>query len=749
MPRRPGELESTLYPIGETSGRLLRADGVFEKVENFYATEEGGYRSAVTPAPILWTAAGGVPTSSEGGEDVSGPVYGRMKGIFHARLNQGQRDVLLVHTGAQLWVFEGWNRAWRCLVGPSSASPQLELELPDTPDDAWATQFVSVTNGIVIVPQNARALFYDGEVIAPLGYDQRPGPPQGRGPEDSSTQYVGPGANQLHGVNDVGYRVDRLVGQPAAMDPIFKFGRIGTASTFQAAVTTGDAAAGQLEPGRWRARQAFVDRWGNISPLSPPSNDVRFTRQPSRGWNGVSAYWLSVEHVLKQLLWEGLNPGPAPQTVGRVLYRTKDLVNSGTAAYFEVPLNALDVPGSFATMPDNVSAVYCDNIPDAWLVNEAVEYDPVPTFKLAAVAFGRLWVANAPGQEGMVRPSEVGLWGTMPINQEIWPDPNGAEITGLHSVPQGLLVFTERSTFLIVESDDGQRFRRIPVSTTVGCIAPSSIATTRWGETIWLGHDGFYRYTGGEPEFIFDEWREYARGFNSGVAHKACAYFDSRSGEYRCWVAFQGSRTNNRMWQWDGSNWRWCTHSSAVSACRRMDHTEYGYFVGDVGANTGAFVLDTGFGGLEVGTLTTGWMRSQDASKRATVRRVSLYLRETQSTSTDSEKIQISFERDWRAGVVSTDTADLTYTTVPKTRFPGSTKTSPSDTNSSFWGTDTYGGTDVRWRKRRLFVTKNDIMVPACEVFRMTVTCPGTMEVVGVLFHEEPMIDGGARRTSG
>ena len=40
---------------------------------------------------------------------------------------------------------------------------------------------------------------------------------------------------------------------------------------------------------------------------------------------------------------------------------------------------------ALATLPDNVSDFYPDNIPDAWLTRTITEVDPVPQFKLCAV----------------------------------------------------------------------------------------------------------------------------------------------------------------------------------------------------------------------------------------------------------------------------------------------------------------------------------------------------------------------------
>ena len=131
-----------------------------------------------------------------------------------------------------------------------------------------------------------------------------------------------------------------------------------------------------------------------------------------------------------QVAWTGVPTGP-DHCVGRIIYRTKDLVNSGDIKFYELPLNAASVATGFATLPDNVTTVYPDNIPDSFLALPIQEFVPVPKFKLCQIAFGRLWIGNIEGSEGMIRPSMPGQWGTFKKNEELYPDPAGGEITGM------------------------------------------------------------------------------------------------------------------------------------------------------------------------------------------------------------------------------------------------------------------------------------------------------------------------------
>ena len=87
------------------SGNLLKAADVAEKIENFEATSEGTLRSVRGPCRLMPTR---LKTAEDGGFETNHlGRYGTMHGIFHTLLMQGTRDVLLVHTGDEVRVFDG------------------------------------------------------------------------------------------------------------------------------------------------------------------------------------------------------------------------------------------------------------------------------------------------------------------------------------------------------------------------------------------------------------------------------------------------------------------------------------------------------------------------------------------------------------------------------------------------------------------------------------------------------------------
>lgn len=738
MSQRPGTIPSQSFPIGTTDGRLQAPDGTFAEVSNLIPTEEGGLRSVALPVPWVRLSAGGIPTNASLPVAAT-PVYGRTKGIHHAVIS-GEREILLLHTGGQIWVFEGWKKAWRVLIGAATFSPQVVGRLPTVDVVEPPTKFTTTPTGVIITPMNARSYFFDGITCLPLGYEDTPAPPVGMGPDSSSSTFFPDTGQPVLGVNDTGYAVDGLpFHPPTGMNPPFRFGRIGTISTPGNITTLVDEPGnkaqvmGYLEPGRWRCRSRWVDAFGNLSPLSPDSNDVKFQRQPSQtvvetGTDPpYETEWVQAECVLKQVLWDGVMPGPEG-TIARILYRTRDLVNSGTAQFFELPVDASVNASAFATLPDNVSQTYPDNIPDAWLGAVPEETDPVQQFRHCAVAFGRAWYANWPGQPGAVQSSLVGRWGTPRAGTTFFPDAAGAEVTGLFSTPGGLLMFTERSTFILDNPDGPPRTLR----SSAGCVAPASVAMLRSGLVVWLGHDGFYGFDGDSVRFLFTALREQAKRHNTGRVRAANAVFDPVSGEYRCWVSVDGNTRNNRCYTYDGDAWhtRYDVYATAATSTGTLV-LACGYE--PESARDGVWVLDAA-GDISTATVKTNWLRALSSPDRASVRRAYLVLRETGKSPT-TNMLQVNVRRDYRAEVVSSTTTQ-TYPKVSEKITP----TSPL----GFWGEDTYDG-GKKWRKRSPFRVKLDIAVPAAEVVQIEVTLDRQYEILAFSFEEQPLADSGAR----
>ena len=725
-------------------GKLLAPPEVAGEIYNFRITTEGSLRAICGPTPYLPLYAG---TLSVAGRKTAND-YTRMHGLFHATLRRGQRDVLLLHAGEELWTFEGWNKGWRVLISATDSSAHIPDRLTDDSRARAPTQFVATPNGIVIIPQaesDSHSYFYDGEVILPLGYSGSPAAPAITGPTTPADH------DDQREANTEGYDPRRHTMNRGRMAAEFFHGKFGT-GRIGSISTVPDRDPGEnknpigapfLLPGEWRGAVQWIDYFGNLSPMSEDSQSVRLYRRPI-GWKDESRPYPG-ETLQHQFIWAGVDKGPIG-TIGRMLYRTKDTLNSGTNYLFEMPSSAfgresqrtveLISATQFATVPENGSETFPDNVPDSALIAPAPNVIPVPRFKIGRVAMGRLFVANTEADPGAVLYSSLGRWGTFERDSIIFPDPSGREITALWRIQGGVLAFTPSSAYAVTPSDDGNGFKSFPISTTVGCVAPDSIAELQSGLIIWLAHDGFYSFDGESVSYLATPIEEEMKTIVKSRMVQATAAVDPVREEYICWVPTNDSVYNNKGFVFDGNGWKTRGGAQYVALCATRDHRQYmlgaGIVPGDhklgVGDTFQIAVFDVdeldagstdniiGQGDWGVWVLDhesrsfypdaaernpifeTSWIGAGE-SERKTALTVRVWFRETSTT----EQVRVRIYRDWRKDdEVHSALIDLD---------------SPEDPCPA-WGVTTKIDKD-EWQKRRPFWIRKDIYIPSCEVFKL------------------------------
>lgn len=723
--RRPTQNTPPLSPQQPTATKLIREDFRLARVVNLMRTEEGGYASVFPPGRYLPIRGGVTPDA---------------RSIAYGTIDAGRKHLIVFETTT------GFKHVKRAGEGFSGVDyDDLPVPLPlmgELSNPPWPTQYVATPTGMVIVPQGGRAYFWDGEVALPLGYSEPPGPPLAFGPESSSRSGVGNTGDGRPGANDSGYAADGLTGWAHSAHRVWKHGRLGTVSRVglsfdtNAAETPPNRAAvqtGYLLPGRYRAVAQYVDRWGNLSPVSGWSSDLVFEQQPAVIANNraqylgepptFSAQWGHIDLVRKQVAW-GVGTGPEG-TIARLVGRTKDLENSGDVTFYELPLDAADNPTALATLPDNVTTLYTDNIPDAWLVSRLVEVDPVPMFRLATMAFGRLWISGVEGDMGAIMGSIPGRWGTFPKGSRRYPDPRGATITGIYGHEDALYVFTAGSMFRYVANSRGDDLRQQPVSMSVGCVAPSSIQALPNGMLVWLAEDGFYGLTNGAPAPLWKEHQELVAELSRAWLGRSHAVINER-GEYVCWVATRGSESPSTAYVFDGNTWHEREDMDIAWGSCAMPNRRHALVCGKTSAaESGVFALDT----LRRGTplpcrLDTGWlMHAAAGAERHSVVRLYLRLREYRSDA----QITVRARRDHRAEVVQTQAVPA------KSRQTG-------DLHEDW----TSGGSGLARIRRPAWVYA-DIHLPSFEAIRLEVLSEDAIEIVDAYFEAQPHYAQGGR----
>jgi hypothetical protein len=740
---------------------LVQPNDIARRINNFYQTRQGSLRSCWGPVeyhPREWLDDGGGSTVPG---DTDYEAY-NTHGVFHTMV--GARSILLRHQGQ--WVFEhnGATKDWDVLVGPTALSGNLwvdeSLRELDDGRPRFLTQFVSTPDGVLIVPQEGRAYFYDGVVLLPFGYDNRPGAPTPVGPRpgykdegDASASDYADSAN-TEGYAHNGRLDNRIMGSS-------RLGSIDNqALALDQTTKRANALGGVLQAGEWVAAVQWVDYWGNLSPIGGLSSPLRCTREDNLSKDRKGDEDESSDRLRIQGAWTDVSAG-RDGTVGRIILRSKDRLSSGIAGLYELPLNAGQGQLAFASMPDNVCTMMPDNIPDSWLLLPAKKVDPMPVFRVAAQAFGRMWIGNFSEQPGAVQASYPGKWGTLDPETRLFPDANGKEVTGLHSCDSGLLIFTRTSTFLVTLNDSGEGFRVQTLHSSLGCASPDSVATMPSGLVIWLSDTGFVAFDGRDVKDVGLPIREDTARINRAWDLRACAAVDEEAREYRCWVPVDQATVNNLCFVFDGASWRQNDYLRAEAVCVTRDTRKYTLALGyvrcdrsDPGDALGDFtdtwskslwVVDhDGLGILQpnvdtrIALIETAWLKMNRSHSRSSPKRVELWLRET-----GSGNLTLEVYRDGRDS--------------PAIHTISNIKREPKDDIHEKWGATELGGSVIdpmlpkgsqsrpaAWNSRRPFWSKVSVQVPNCETFKLKLYGTGDWDFLGFRFAENGGHKGGA-----
>jgi len=757
--------QSTLLSLRYLSGKLLTAPDTAFLLHNVYEDSEDGTLTSVpdvqsyTNENDFW--GNDLPTPWVTQSVLKAQTYWS---IFHALLPNGY-DCVLIHAGAYIYKYEGARNAWYKI-----------FDNPIISDDSgrYNTQWIATPTGVIIIPPRGQALFYDGEKCGYLGYNIKPKPPEGMGPRSTNavdklyedSQYPHPGAGpteQIYGkpllspenkpsMNSDGYAHDGLYNFSTGMMPDFGVGRVGTAVTPPGIWS----AQGKLLKGSYQVCVQYVDVWGNLSPVSFRSSPVTFDEQFS--WYGTLkkdgddfvpdvGVPATADRVKKQIIWTNVPTGPE-NTIGRILYRTKDTYNSGDLNIYELVGNAAGGSDSFATMPDNASVMFPDNIPDAWLINPAMDIVPVPEFRFGVVAFGRFWIGNTIENKGLIRPSIEGLWGTFRANEEIVPDPRGYEITGMKSISGQLLVFTAKSIFLLKFNEQGNDFITITLSNNIGCVAPDSLVILPDNQLIWLSDNGFYSWDSNKITKISGDIDYFTRRINTGRIAKAVATFSNDYSAYVCYVPYEGSTHNNMAFVYNGKNWSSQSQLDIVTGiCETQDNRKYllacGYNNKSLADGSNVYVLNTAKGTSKTTIIETGWINLINPTTNS-IQTIYVLVRDTLYQEDAIPFIADVTISDYMVSMEYYVNMDMDKKGTARFRV-----SSPSENQQyfnkriqSYFALSEMYPKEIIYKRSRLFWLKVDILAPQANSFKLKFSTTKYLKFMGISFNAIPTGDG-------
>lgn len=669
----PGENIGFPLPTVE-SGQIYAPASLAWRIENLQLTSEGTLASVRGPAPYIPDYGSGYP-------------YGALVfGVFHALIENGQRDVTLIRAGTRLFAHRGWTRSLETLV--TGLSADANAKYPDV--------FVEVAGKIVWSNGVDAPLIYDGYTIKDLGFSQAPGAPSVLGPAAG-----GEGAPIFR--NQEGYS------HP---------GRLGRVGDF----FTDTPGSGALLDSNWSYYVQFEDVFGDRSAFSPAvSMQVRQEYATANCWPTLSDYpdvaglsplgtdlAVTLDDLTRQLCLTSIPRGPQ-HTMARVLYRT----------------NANETePHFLARIPDNVTSVWPDNTPDSGLGAPGVEYIVTPKFHIACSYQGRLAIAIG----NRVRLSDVGFPGSFPRDQFV--DVEG-DITALAAFGGYLYAFTEQTVFRL--EIDAEGLRRRPVQSGVGASGPSSVVATDSGLLVWLGSSSWYSMTMDEniENIGVPEERLFKR-LNPADLSRSVAVWNPNTKEYLCAVPEAGAYGNRLIMAWDGKGWRRQRHGNTYSSfCVTKDWRRYVLAAGRRISNgeNNVWVLDHEVYGYTPPTKTykyqSAWIR-RDPTGRLRFNMDTVYVGVVEASD---EPVTW---RLWRDGSRDTEVASGTLTLYdPDT---------PSTMDTAVIGTSKY-------RNPRLTWFKFDARLIDAQSFAFDLECaePTYINLFGFSFDSHSTDEQGAR----
>lgn len=172
----------------------------------------------------------------------------------------------------------------------------------------------------------------------------------------------------------------------------------------------------------------------------------------------------------------------------RHLYRTRA---NDTVYYF------------VTTISDNTTTTYSDNTSDSALGDELLDDNSSPpNARYMAFNKGIMFYAGNPAARKRLYWSKIGYPEQVPTDNYLDVPVEGDEITGLAILNDGLVVFTNKSFYVLYgASNSSFRFKVSDAGT--GCTAPDSIAV--YGNAAYaLYHHRAFRTFGGPPDWLSD-----------------------------------------------------------------------------------------------------------------------------------------------------------------------------------------------------------------------------------------------------
>lgn len=486
--------ESKTSGIKGMDQRLLPESGTMREITNYRVDSSGAFRNDVGWEPLIKILTSTYLTSLSTFRD----LFSTTRFLYVWSKHQNAETYYLFERNGILR-YEFGN------AGTGNREVQLitgrKVPKPDDP----GTQAAGYGRLLVLVNGQTMHKFWGRKLVETFGWATRPGAPQVLGVLPLATK--SPGGLFLEGNN--------------------------TAIRFSATEWAGLGFPAATQTSTYGYRVAWISDTGSVSPLSDPY----FTSwETATGATGKFAVTLTDVPI-----------GPQG-TVGRILYRTKNLGLGSTPLEYEFY--------EITRIMDNCTTVYIDASPESEL--STVPIDPGSStpidagWRYVASWDGRVWLGGGDLHGQQVVYSESGK--PEQFRVESFFDlgmREGGQVTALVPFYNSLLVFRERSIEVVTTTALGYQIATL--DSNLGTTATNTIRVVPGIGVLFLAQDGVYCVKGGlvggarytaehYSAGLSDEWDRLTKG----SLPRASATYSSKEGEYFVVYPCDGTSENSR-----------------------------------------------------------------------------------------------------------------------------------------------------------------------------------------------------------
>lgn len=512
--------------FGMSSVRFRPSDGKADLIQNMIVTPDGTLKSidgfTLYEPRHLWSSS---PTNP-----------GKVHAIFHCYFGAGEKEVLLMHAGRQLWRHVGAKRGWIQITAPRGFRSDSEMSCQST--FLKFGNYVIFTDGAgppVIIDEQFRCMY--------MGFADTPSAPSVKGPASVSQEqsvYYDEGAVGYSWPGGLGTPGDRLNGDDA-----------------------------HILRGRWTWCVRYVDYWGNYSALSVPSNQIVYGPVRSQ----PAALDAATTNTRAGVRLGGMQRGAAVEIPSSVpvnceriqVGRTKDTNRNDSTFY---------VAREFAS----TGGFWHDRKQDGGLVEVMEDAWPMPVVNAMCVDRGSLLAISGP----YLYVSEPGFPGTLPKQNRLMVTADGKAGSAVFALNGRRLAATETSIIDVTDLASP-----VVVSNNIGIAGPKAWAYLP-GNTgiVFVNKTGVYTLgMEGVQKISGDIEYKWETQINTTRLQQCVVWYSSRRDEVRIAVTPKGLSTNTLILAYSSLGWR--QHQLGLAVTCQTDANDLELVGGDDGQSRG------------------------------------------------------------------------------------------------------------------------------------------------------------------